>query len=180
MASTFRAAVGSDGMFRVPSLAPGSYLVRAEAPASAGGARWFLKSAIVDGRDLADYPRAAPADGTELTGLVVIFSDRLAEIAGRLVDSTGRPVTRYSIVVVPTDRAMWLPNARRIRAAQPATDGTFEMTGLPPGEYAIAAVEDLEQDELSSQAFLSELLMSAVTLRVAEGESRRQDLQVGR
>jgi protocatechuate 3,4-dioxygenase beta subunit len=180
VASTFRAAVQPEGSFRVPSLAPGSYVVRAEAAASADGARWFLKSAIVDGRDLADYPWAAPADGTELSGLVVIVSDRMAEIAGRLVDATGQPVTRYSIVVVTTDRALWLPTARRIRAAQPATDGTFAMSGLPPGEYAIAAVEDLEEGDLSSEAFLSELLTSAVTLRVAEGESRRQDLQVGR
>jgi hypothetical protein len=180
VASTFRATVQPDGTFRVPSLAPGSYVVRAEAPASPDGTRWFLKSAIVDGRDLADYPRAAPADGTELSGLVVVLTDRLAEIGGRLVDATGRPVTRYSIVVVTTDRALWQPSARRIRAAQPATDGTFLMSGLPPGEYAIAAVEDLEEGELSSPAFLSELLTSAVTLRVAEGESRRQDLQVGR
>jgi hypothetical protein len=179
VSSTFRAAVQPGGTFRVPSLAPGSYLMRADLPPSSNGARWVLKSAMVNGRDLADRPIAAAADGTQLAGVVVTFTDRPSEISGRLIDASGRPVTRYSIVVVTRDRSLWLPSARRIRASQPATDGSFIVSDLPAGEYAIAAVEDLEEADLSNAAFLSELLASAFTLTLSEGEQKRQDLRVG-
>lgn len=181
VASTFRATVQADGAFRVTSLAPGSYLMRAEGPlASSSGTRWVLKSAMVNGRDLADHPVAALADGTELPGVVVTLTDRGSGIAGRLIDTAGRPVTRYSVVIVTRDRSLWLPNARRIRSVRPATDGSFAASALPAGEYAIAAVEDVEDADLSNVAFLSQVLESGVSLTVAEGQLVTQDLRIGR
>jgi hypothetical protein len=177
--STFRAAVQPDGTFRVLSLAPGTYLVRIDVPASASGVRWMLKSAVASGRDLADQPLAAPADGRELPGVVVTFTDRAAEISGRLVDTSGRPVTRYSIVVFTQDRSLWLPGARRIRVARPATDGSFAFGDLPAGDYAIAAIENAEDVDVSDAEFLSQLLGSAFKVTVAEGQHQRQDFRVG-
>jgi len=179
LSSTFRAAVQPDGTFRIPSLAPGRYLARVDVPAATAAARWTLKSAIVNGRDLADRPLAAAADGSELSGVVVTFTDRASDIAGHLIDTTGRPVTRYSIVVVPQDRSLWLPNARRIRAVRPATDGSFVVAGLPSGDYAIAAVENVEDADMFDAAFLSPLLASAFKVTLAEGEHKRQDFRVG-
>jgi hypothetical protein len=174
--SIFRAAMQADGRFQVPSLAPGSYVVRADTPA---GTRWIVKSAIVNGRDLADRPLPAPAGAGEVADVVVTFTDRASEISGRLIDASGRPVTRYSIVVFTEDRSLWLPGARRIRSVPPATDGSFTVGGLPAGEYAIAAVENREDADLSDAGFLSRLLASAFKLTLAEGETRRQDLRVG-
>jgi hypothetical protein len=82
--------------------------------------------------------------------------------------------------VCTVDRTLWLPGARRIRSARPATDGSFAVTGLPAGEYAIAAVEDLEDSYLADPAFLARLLASAYTVTLADGERKRQDLKVGR
>ena len=179
VSSTFRAAVQADGTFQVPSIAPGSYIVRADVPAAPSGARWILKSAIVNDRDLADRPLQATTGADEVSDVVVTFTDRAAEISGRLIDASGRPVTRYSIVVFTQDQSLWLSNARRIRSAQPATDGSFAVSGLPAGEYAIAAVADLEDTDLSDAGFLSQLLASAFKLTLAEGDKKRQDLRVG-
>ena len=179
VSSTFRAALKPDGTFEVPSLAPGSYVVRADAAATPAGVRWILKSAIVNDRDLADRPLQAVAGADEVSNVVVTFTDRTAEISGRLIDASGRPVTRYSIVVVTQDRSLWLPNARRLRLAQPATDGSFAVSDLPAGEYAIAAIENAEDADLSDAGFLSQLLASALKLTLAEGEKKRQDLRTG-
>ena len=179
VASTFRAALKADGTFEVPSLAPGSYIVRADGSATPAGTRWILKSAIVHDRDLADRPQQATPGSTEVSDVVVTFTDRAAEISGRLIDASGRPVTRYSIVVVTQDRSLWLPNARRLRLVQPATDGSFAVSDLPAGEYAIAAVENAEDADLSDAGFLSQLLASALKLTLAEGEKKRQDLRTG-
>ena len=110
---------------------------------------------------------------------MVTFTDRVAEISGRLIDASSRPVTRYSIVVFTQDRSLWLPNARRIRAARPATDGSLWSSGLPAGDYAMAAVEDAEDADLSDAAFLSQLLASAFKVTLAEGENEGQDFRVG-
>lgn len=175
--STFRAAVQKDGTFRVPSLAPGAYFARIDPQGS--DRRWFLKSAITDGRDFADRPLAAAADGGELSGVVVTFSDRAAEISGRVIDAGNQPVTRYSIVVATTERSFWLPGARRIRAASPATDGSFAVSDLPAGEYAIAAVQDLDIGDLANEDFLTRLLTASFKLTLREGERRQQDLRPG-
>jgi hypothetical protein len=180
VASTFRAAVQEDGTFRLPSVAPGHYLLNGDASAGAGRASSVVKSAVASGRDLADQPLEATAGASELSDVIVTFTSRLASISGRLVDAADRPVTRYSIVVVTQDRSLWVPHARRIRSVQPATDGSFLVGDLPAGAYAIAAVQDLEAADLSSAAFLSTLMDSAFKLTLGEGEQQRQDLRVGR
>jgi hypothetical protein len=180
LAATYRAAVQSKGTFRVPSLAPGSYVARLDQPASAPGARWMLKSAVANGLDFADRLLIAAADGSELSGVVVTITDRAAGISGRLTNPSGQAVTRYSIVVFTQDRSLWLPGSRRIRVVRPATDGVFQATGLPAGTYALAAVENAEQTNISDPVFLDQLLPSAVTVTLSEGEKRQQDLRTGR
>jgi carboxypeptidase family protein len=178
--ATFRAAMQKDGTFRVPSLAPGTYFARIEPQGTDSSRRWFLKSAVTGGRDLADRPLAAAADGSEVSNVVVTFSNRTAEISGRVIDAGNQPVTRYTIVVATTDRSLWSPGARRVRAASPATDGSFAVSDLPAGEYAVAAVQDLNPADLASEEFLTRLLASAFKLTLADGEKRQQDLRAGR
>lgn len=178
-ASTYRAIPQPDGTFRISSVAPGRYVTRIDVPASMAAGRWMLKSAMADGRDLADRPLVAFAGATDLANVVVTLTTRPATVTGRLVDVSGRPVTRYSIVVATQDRALWLPNARRIRTARPATDGSFEITGLPAGDYAIAAVDNVENANVFDAGFLSELLGTSFRVTLAEGETRRQDFKVG-
>jgi carboxypeptidase family protein len=177
-ASTPRATVASNGTFTFSGIAPWIYTITATPPGAATGARWMLKSAVLNGRDLADSAFEVKP-GSDVTGLAITFTDRAAEISGRLVDPGGRPITRYSIVVFPAERALWLPGSRRIRSARPATDGSFTVAGLPAGAYAIAAAEDVEAADLSDPAFLVQLLASAYKVTLADGEQKKQDLRAG-
>lgn len=171
-----KAIVDPAGTFRFLSVVPGYYALAAVLPVVPAG--WSLKSAILNGRDLADVPFDVKP-GDDVTGLVVTFTDRGAGISGRLVDAGGRPLTRYSIVVFTTDKTMWLPNARRVRSTAPATDGTFSVTGLPAGNYAIAAAEDVESADLADPGFLSQLLAAAYRVTLVEGQTIARDLKVG-
>ena len=169
-----RAVVTKAGAFQFLSVVPGAYALQAMAPTTG----WFLKSAMVGGRDLADVLLDVKA-GEDVTGVTVTFTDRPSEFAGRLIDTNGRPISKYSIVVFSVDKSLWRPNARRIRSTAPATDGSFSVKGLPAGDYAVAAAEDVEPADLADPEFLSALLKAAVRVSIADGERRQQDLRTG-
>jgi hypothetical protein len=51
---------------------------------------------------------------------------------------------------------------------------------LPPGDYVIAALTDMEPSDLLDPSFLETLLPSGVTVRIDEGGRTIQDLRIGR
>jgi hypothetical protein len=63
---------------------------------------------------------------------------------------------------------------------RPGTDGTFTTTDLPAGEYYMAALTDVERDDLADPAFLEALVAASVRVTLAEGENKVQDLRIVR
>jgi hypothetical protein len=62
---------------------------------------------------------------------------------------------------------------------RPATDGAFSVRGVPPGDYLVAALTDLEPGEWNDPALLDQLVVSAVRLTLREGEITRKDFMIG-
>jgi hypothetical protein len=170
-------AVAADGTFAFNGVTPGEYRPVFQSNRAWSGT-WFLRSALANGRDTLDDPiKIAAGEDTEW---VLRFTDRPTEIAGALQDATGRPATEYFIVVFPEDRARWRPGSFRIRSTRPADDGAFSVRGLPPGDYLLAALTDLESDDLNSSSFLEQLTPLAIRFALAEGQVVTQDLKIGR
>ena len=80
------------------------------------------------------------------------------ELSGTLQTPAGAPVSDVVVIAFATDRSLWGSGARRIRAARPAADGRFEMTLLPPGDYFLAALTDVDQDEWQDPGFLDRVI----------------------
>jgi hypothetical protein len=72
-----------------------------------------------------------------------------AAISGHVTDATSAPVSNYTVIVFPTDRTKWSVTPRLLRLAQPAEDGSFEVSSLPPGEYWVAATDPVEGADVS-------------------------------
>lgn len=186
MTTETRIGVAADGTFSATGIAPGRYrfvtqawLIESLAPsavASAGG--WVLKSAIAGGRDLADAVLEV-RPGEDVPGVVVTFTDRLTELSGRVIDQADRVTASFPIVIFSTDRATWVTASRRVQIVRPATDGRYAAVGLPAGEYHIAAVTAIESDQLADPAFLEQLAAMSLTLTLADGEKKTQDLKLG-
>lgn len=174
------AQIDASGRFTITGVTPGRYLVSGSAPAPAGGGpglNWTLKSAIIKGRDVLDYPlEIAPND--ELADAVLTFTDATQNVSGVLQDASGRPAPDYTIIVFAADKRYWTPQARRIRSTRPGTDGRFNVTNLPPGDYRIAAVVDIAQGEANDPAFLEQLVPASYAFTLAEGERKVQDLRI--
>ena len=137
---------------------------------------WHLQSVAANGRDAVDT--GVVVKPGENVNLVVTFTDRPAEISGVLQDSAGRPAPAFFIVTFPVDRALWIPGSPRLAAVRPGTDGRYSRTALPPGEYFLAALTDVDEGEWNDPAFLEQLVSSAIRVTVAEGEKKVQDIQV--
>jgi hypothetical protein len=179
--NTFRAVpafqVRADGTFSATAIAPGLYTLRATIPGDSGSG-WWLRSAIVNGRDVLDFPLEFTL-GRDLTEAVLTFSDRRTELTGLLQKPAGDPAPEHFVIVFPSDRAYWTPQSRRIVSARPATDGRFVIRDLPAGDYLLAALTDLDPDESHDARFLEQLAPAAIKITLADGERKTQDLRVG-
>jgi hypothetical protein len=78
----------------------------------------------------------------------------------------------------PIARSLWVPQSRRIRLAQAGPDGRYAIRGLPAGEYRLAALLDPEPGREFDPEFLAGLLGTAMSVRLAAGEMRTQDIRV--
>lgn len=166
------AVVQSDGRFVMNGVLPDTYRLAANVPTG-----WWLKSAIVDGRDLLDTMIEVSGD---IANVVLTFSDQRASLSGRLITNAGPPAAPYFILVFPTDRSLWMPLARRIMTTRADTTGAWILRDVPPGDYLVAALTDLAPDELWDPAFLEQLLPNSAKVTVNDGENKTQDLRIGR
>ena len=64
---------------------------------------------------------------------------------------------------------------------RPASSGAYMVKNLPPGEYCVAAVTDVEQGAWWDPEFLAELLKaSPLRVTLTESEKKTLNLRVGR
>ena len=165
------------GSFTIHGLAPGRYRLTANIPTPRPDANpWQLKSSVVQGRDTVDMP----IDLRDSADAVITFTDRVSELSGLVQDAGGQPAPEYHIVLFPRDKTYWTPTSRRLRTVRPAADGKYTMTHLPPGDYLMTAVTDIEPGEMFDPAFLELQSHSSVAVAIAEGEKKTQDLRINR
>jgi hypothetical protein len=166
--------VSADGTFTFSNVTPGPY--RIVLLGSVSGEGWTVKSASGNGRDAWDnWLQVGPGEHLDIA---VTYTDRPTEISGTLRDGSGQPLPEHFIVAFPADKSLWIPGSKRMRAVRPGTDGQFSMAGLPPGDYLLAALTDVEPGEWNDRAFLEMLVPAGVKVSLGEGEKRRQDLQI--
>jgi protocatechuate 3,4-dioxygenase beta subunit len=165
--------VDASGRFTVTSIVPGRYRLGANGLPQG----WSLQSAIVDGQDTLDFPFEVRA-GQTIGSATLTFTDQRAELTGALVDGAGRPAPGYTLILYPADQRYWHPQSRRIRTARPATDGRFLFGTVPPGDYKIAPVVDVEPGAWQDPAFLQELDATALRVSIAEGEKKVQNVRL--
>ena len=95
-------------------------------------------------------------------------------------DWNALPVTGVGAVTViafSSDRQYWSAQSRRIKTARTDQNGAYKIHGLPPGDYLIVAVDDVEQGEWFDPAYLEQAQPGAKALSLTEGQKTTQDLK---
>ena len=110
--------------------------------------------------------------------IVLTLTDRLTRVTGIVRDGLHRPTADATVVVFSTDRQFWSARSRRIRVVRPSSDGTYDVIGLPAGEYAVAALHDLPLEQRLDPEFLERVSVTPVRARLVEEQTVERDVPV--
>jgi protocatechuate 3,4-dioxygenase beta subunit len=142
---------------------------------------WAVKEIRLRGIDVTD--RALPFGRAEqsLTDVEVIVTDRVNELTGSVTADNARPVPGSFVVVFSTDRDRWYPSSRFMRRTMAESEGAFRISGLPFGNYYVAAVTRLPSDGADAwqdPELLQSLIPIAATVTLSEGDRQVVNLRI--
>ena len=167
--------VNADGTFTTFQVPGGRYLLRVATGSVSGG--WTFKAAMSEGRDISD--RAFDLQG-DVSNVAVIFTDAPSELSGLVRDETGRIDSSAGVVVFSADRRDWSnfgEFSRRVTYARPSMSGRWSRSGLPPGEYFVAAIDDTNSANWQDPRVLEAISRIAERVTLTDGERKSIDLQ---
>lgn len=138
---------------------------------------WSIRSVRMNGADVTDTGIEFKPN-EDISGVEVELTNRVTTIFGTVKTSRGDLSKDYTAVVFAQDKEKWTGNTRYQSAGRPDQDGRFKITGLPPGEYYIIAVDRLEPGQSGDPDFLESARSKATSLSLREGETRTVELRL--
>jgi protocatechuate 3,4-dioxygenase beta subunit len=140
---------------------------------------WFLKTVILDGRDITDVPIDFDVV-KDVSDLQIIMTRKRTTITGTVVDELDQPISSYTAVVFSEQSESWTTFSRSVASGRSDQQGEFRIQGLSPGRYLAAAVEFLEPGNEYDPAFLGRLRAEARPITLLEGEETKTMLRLFR
>jgi Carboxypeptidase regulatory-like domain len=167
--------VTPEGTFTTSGFPPGRYLITTTGRMPPG---WFVKSALVNGRDAALEP--FELESRDLTNVIITLTDRRSTISGTVSPSASGTGAESSVIIFPSAWREWIAagmNMQLARLVRTPAAGTFSITGLPPREYLMIAVENIEAPDIQDPMVYEALARAAMTVTVGDGETRTVTLK---
>ncbi|HEX6214930.1 MAG TPA: carboxypeptidase-like regulatory domain-containing protein, partial [Vicinamibacterales bacterium] len=116
--------------------------------------------------------------GRTYEGIQIVFSQKTTDLAGAVTDDRNRPVLDATVIVFPANRERWTFQSRYVRTMRPDTNGRFSIKNLPPEDYLIIAVQNLEPGQASDPEFLTRAREEARPFSLVEGETKAVDIRL--
>jgi hypothetical protein len=152
---------------------------------------WTLKAVLHEGENLLNRT-VTFEPGQHLRDVQILFTDRKTELTFHVADEHGVTTPEYVALVFPADKSLWVqpgrvrtfvppsvdmmlhggavaPEANPPRVPMPAPMRPEAMSGLPAGEYYVAAVDDIEGELARDPFVLERLAPNAVKVTLWEG-----------
>jgi len=170
------ARVGADGQFTTQGYAPGQYFIN---PGGAPMGSWTLKSVTLGGRNLDDDPIQLETE--DVGGVVVTYSDQSTSISGtvHVTGATSSTDIDATVIAFPSNYTAWIDHGqtnRRQRTGTTGKSGGYTLSGLPPGDYLVAAVPSERVGTTRDGKFYDMLARVASHVTLADGEKKALDL----
>ncbi len=162
-----------DGSFSIANVPAGSRLFRVAGLQSP----WALKAVYFDGRDVTDEMFEVKP-GESVGHVTVVVSDKATAVTGAVRDERDQLLTDFTVIAFAADSNLWRPQSRFIQAVRPDKNGVYTIRGLPPGEYLLRAVDDVDQGEWYDPELLATLRAGATGVTLQEGDTKSLDLKL--
>ena len=165
--------VGTDDTWLIHGVMNGDHFLRVEGLPEG----WQLKRVEYQGGDITDVPYTFEYDESK-PGFKIVVTDRVSRVFGWVTPRSRDDLQSYAVVVFPVNALHWRPASRFTRITYPDARGYYEISGLPPGQYLVAATRDVDQSDLGDPAVFDTLsrLANVLSFRLDEGRGWRVDL----
>jgi len=140
-------------------------------------AGWAVKSVRVNGVDVTDTGIDFRPN-EDVSGVELELTNKLTAISGGVTDSRGNAAKDYTAVAFSQDKEKWTGAPRYQSTGRPDQEGRFKITGLPPGDYYVVAVDRVETGQWADPDFLESIRTSAMSMSLAEGETKALTLRM--
>ncbi len=159
--------LNADGMFRIQNVGLSRYSVNVS-PLPADS---YVKSIRFGGQDVTKTPidLTSGAGGT----LDIILSQKAAEVTALAHRSNGEPAAGVAISIWPKAATF---DPATVRIVNTPSTGSVKVSGMAPGEYYMAAWEDVDASLLRYPDFVAQFADVATELRLSENDKVRADL----
>jgi hypothetical protein len=164
--------VDANGEFRSAATEPGWYRL-----AALGGAGLVAAHAMLNGVDALDVPFELKTE--DVNGVVLTLTAGVGQVAGT-VKAQGTSLASTDVLMIPADTRAWIEAGMTTRHAQrvtPSQSGAYSVTGLLPGEYIIAAVDESTGPDLNDPRYVEALARAGTRVTIAAGDRKSMDLQ---
>ena len=176
-ARTSRATINDDGTFQFDDLIGANRFAAARAPTG-----WWLKSVTINGINAAIDPVTFTRGDSALTNVTATFASGAGSIEGKVLDDRRQPTADFGVVVFSSDPERWFSQSPFLRFGSPSQDGTFSVTGLPPEEYLVAALDRIDGGpdfgDWQNPTVLAALAPTARRVKVAAGQTVSTELRM--
>jgi hypothetical protein len=162
--------------FWVEGVVPGTYRLGSLTGLHSPLGGLWLKSVVVNGRDLLDAPIELRQSADDA---VVTLSDRASDVTGIVTDQQGTVLPGQTVILFATDKRFWFFHSRRIATGRTNAQGHYRIRNLPPGEYYAVATVDVDEGEWFDPVVLEQIARGATPVRVEDDDQKSLNL-VGR
>lgn len=163
--------VASDGTFAIKDVFGRSRL-RVTLPDD-----WMVKTIFQDTRDITDMPIELKS-GETLAGVEIIVTNHVSTVAGSVVNDKDLLISDATVLVFASDASRWSDDSRAVRAVRPDQQGTFQIKGLPAGEYLAVALDYVEDGMWNDPEYLESVRSHGKKVAVADASTQSISLKV--
>lgn len=162
---TLTGAVAESGAFHLAGMVAGEHMLNVD------GLRfpWRVEQAIVQGRDIASTVFDVDPK-QEFRGVRIVLSDTAAGVSGVVTVPSPLMPGGVGVVVFPADPLKRRSLVTAVRHARLSSDNAYELSGLPAGDYLVAAIVGIADDEATDPAVLDSVAEIASPVRLTEAQ----------
>jgi hypothetical protein len=178
------ATADEDGDFEILHVASGSYELSVGAIGRLGGdaPRFFLASASLALGAASATPRDVGDANIEVgdsdsLALVLTIDLRTASVSGKVLDTEDKPLANLNVALVSADPKKRLLS-RYFHSARSGRDGSFKLTGLPPGDYLLIPWPGEDAGQVLDHDVFTMIERFATRVTVERGGTVTQDLRM--